>query len=371
MVWLFCGFFGLTMVMSSEGQDAEQYVLRLEQYHHSDTRWNALVSSFYAPSSNNVDVLNPIITFLVAFFTDQSRFLFMAYGLIFGFFYSRNIWYLIERYAQPIRGPALWLLICFAMIVGLWQINGFRFWTAAHIFLFGALPMLCERKLKYAGWAVLAVLMHFAYLLPVVVLLSYRLVGPRLFLLLAFFIGTFFVSQLNVEFIQNAVNQLPVAFEERAEIYTSPVAIDRFQDREVTFNWYITWAPQLFRWFLIGGIVLLVFQPMRLTPEMKWVAGFALLFGGVANLTSLIPSGGRFITVSNFFLAASIFWFLQYWGKRWSFYRYAYAAIPVMALFLVVAGRYLSGGLSLLSVLGNPIIGILVNAQTAIIELIK
>src|SRR5699024_1023376 len=118
---------------------------------------------------------------------------------IYGFFFSRNIWYVMERLEGKIRPATILLFSCFCLVMPFWFINGFRMWTAAHIFIYGLLPYLFEGRKSGLVIAVLSILVHYAFIVPVGVLFAYLLLGNRLIIYFLFFVTTFFVSEINIE----------------------------------------------------------------------------------------------------------------------------------------------------------------------------
>ncbi len=132
-----------------------------------------LWQSFYSDSSGYVDILQPMVTYLVSRFTDNPTILFTIFGLIFGYFYSRNIWYVLGKIHGGITLVLFVFVLTFALINPIWNINGFRMWTAAQIFLYGTLPYLLEGKSKGLIWAAVSVFVHFSFLLPLTVLVLF------------------------------------------------------------------------------------------------------------------------------------------------------------------------------------------------------
>src|SRR5690606_20695017 len=123
---------------------------------------NFLDLFFSDEESSYLDFAAPVITFVIARFTENYAILFGTYALIFGFFYSRNIWFILDRMKEDIKPAALIVFIMICLLVPFWSINGFRFWTATHVFIYGMLPyMFLEKHPKYLLIASLSVLFHF------------------------------------------------------------------------------------------------------------------------------------------------------------------------------------------------------------------
>ena len=146
LVWFFVIFFGFTLTIilaDTEGQaDSTRYRDKFVAMAGQQVNFDNISVLFYDEDSQVLDVIETIVIFTVSRFTGNYHVLFAVFGLIFGYFYSRNIWYLIDRAGKRIATENIPIILTFAFVVGFWEINGFRFWTATHIFLFGALPYL-------------------------------------------------------------------------------------------------------------------------------------------------------------------------------------------------------------------------------------
>ena len=149
IVWLFVIFYGFTIVIEDKAMDASRIIDKFEAAAKTQITTRNFISLLYDKDSQTLDIIEPVLVFLVSRVTTNWHFLFAVFGLIFGFFYSRNIWYLIDRAGGQIKKINLINILVFSVLVGFWQINGFRFWTATHMFFFGAMPFLLERKKKY------------------------------------------------------------------------------------------------------------------------------------------------------------------------------------------------------------------------------
>jgi len=98
--WIFCVFFGYTFIVAKNDQsykDSARIAQLLVYYANADMSLGELFRSFYSESSNMVDIVQPLIIFLVSRFTNSSRVLFTILAVIFGYFYSRNIWYVLGQ----------------------------------------------------------------------------------------------------------------------------------------------------------------------------------------------------------------------------------------------------------------------------------
>ena len=172
--WLACIYMGAVQIFQPEGtmlgtgRDAGRYVMDLIEMHDNVQSFSEVTSTFFDGRTN--DIFQPTLTFLVSRFTDNGHVLFFFLAIIFGFFYSRNVWYVLEK--LPDRIPSgIWLLIaCFFLVCPIWAINGFRMWTALHVFIYGALPFALEGKKDKLVWSFLSVLVHSSFIIVIVIL---------------------------------------------------------------------------------------------------------------------------------------------------------------------------------------------------------
>src|SRR5690606_37606352 len=149
----------------SKGSDINHYVALNEYfYFHISSISEAYV---YFLDSGDIDITKYIVTFLVSRMTYSQPILTGIFAFIFGYFYSKNVFYLFQKCKGPITGWTWILIIIFMLIVPFLLINGFRFWTATHVYVFGLLPYLLEGKKRCLWFCGLSVVFHFAYLLPV------------------------------------------------------------------------------------------------------------------------------------------------------------------------------------------------------------
>ena len=114
---LFCVFFGFTFVFSTDldqGSDSSRYAAWLIEMHNKEISWPNFINTLYNSNDGKLDILQPLLTYIVAIFTDDPRFLFAVFALVFGFFYAQNIWFLFEK--VKIKSNTLHLLFIIIFI---------------------------------------------------------------------------------------------------------------------------------------------------------------------------------------------------------------------------------------------------------------
>jgi len=359
--WAFCAFYGFAFAIGteSEGSDIVRYAGRVEYMHSLNMSFAEMIQ--YFSDSVQIDMLHIIIGLILAPFTGSQPVLTMVYGIVFGFFFSRNMWYVLERLEGKLLPATFILLTCFFLVNPIWSINGFRMWTATHIFLYGLLPYLCEGKKNGVWIAACSILVHFSFLVPVSVLLIYMMAGNRLALYYSFFIATFFISEIDIgTFNQFVENYLPEVFQDRSESYRREGQVEAFRDGAGGTNrWYAIWYRPALNWVLTGFLSVLFFKDRDFFESNRaWLNlfCFVLLFYGVANLFSSIPSGGRFLVLASLCALALIIIYIQNQPREKLMQWYIYASSPALFLYIIVSIRIALYSTSATTLLGNPII---------------
>ena len=366
ILWAFVAFYGMCFAIGSEsqGSDIVRYVAEIESLHAVELSFNGAIN--YYLQSGEIDIFRTIIALLVSRITDSQAALTFVFGTIFGFFFSRNMWYVLERLQGKLRPITLFIFTCFFLVVPIWYMNGFRMWTAAHIFLYGLLPYLFEGKRQGAIVSSLAILMHFSFLVPVFVLYGYMFAGNRLTIYFIFFLSTFFISEINIEFINTIMeNYAPEILQERTESYRVESEAGGGSGGGGPV-WYARWYNRALKWAVMGFLVVLYLKGRNFFKENKgWLRffSFTLLLYGTANILSNIPSGSRYVTVVNLCALALITLYVQNREDDLMMKRFIVLAMPALLLFIVVAFRIGLYSMSATAILGNPIIAFFLSGE--------
>lgn len=375
VIWAFCGYFGFTMVTTSQGADVDRYRSTLAFMHQQHLSLDSLLGMLYSQTTAFVDVVQPFITFAVARFTGDPRILFLVFGLVFGYFYSRNIEYIGSMIETEHRRWSLYLLVLFAFLVPIWEINGFRFWTAAQVFVFGALPYLIERNKASLVWTWLSVFVHFSFIVPAAVLTAYALGGSRLNIYFILFLLSFTISELNLGALRHTLaSYAPHFLIPRVNSYFNSRYAEAISTQLLSSNWYAQWYVSAMKYGLDALLTFAFLSRRRLILErddMTRLLSFTFLFSAFANLASLVPSGGRFLTVSFFFSLGFLLLATQDERVMVRLKPLLALTVPLCLLFVVVTVRIGFDFISYLALIGNPFIAPFIGNGLPLITLIK
>ena len=180
LFWLFCVYFGFTFVIQ-EGSyaDSIRVIRHFQEMSASGIGLNELWGTFYDARTGNIDIVQSLVSFIVSRFTSDYRILYAVFGFIFGYFYSRNIWIIINKTKSRITlFPAI-LLLAFVFVDGIWNINAFRFNAATHIYMYGVLSYFLEGKKNKLIYPVLAIFVHWSFVIALLLLAIYLLAKNR------------------------------------------------------------------------------------------------------------------------------------------------------------------------------------------------
>ena len=134
VVYLFLIYYGLTFIIGGEGLDSFVYAMKL-----ADTA-SVPFSDFFKVATGlyntdaSLDIVQPLITFIVSRFTTDHKYMFAIFAALFGFFYLKSIDLLHAQFMKNSNHNAMIHLFFFVFIMPIFYINGFRMWTAARVF---------------------------------------------------------------------------------------------------------------------------------------------------------------------------------------------------------------------------------------------
>jgi EpsG family len=373
-VWLFVIFYGYTMYRP-EIMDSTRYVINLINLYNTPISWDVFVKNFYSDDSDTVDLYQPLITFILSRFTKDGNILFAVFGVVYGYFYSRNIWLVIDLAKGKKVDRTFWVLvIAFICVLGFWNLNGVRMWTAAHVFFYGGFQYLVNNKRKSILIAASSVLIHFSFVLPVAALILFAFVKIPWRILYFLFIGSFSLSTLNIAAVRTKFESIAPAFLlPRVDRYTNDEYVEAVSDLNESAVWYIKYYTNSLMWFIVILFTIIYFKNSKTNKDSKSFSnlfGFSLLILAIGNITSLLPSGGRFVLVAQLFgVALLIYCYTQF--DDFMYKRWLTLIIPMLYFFILISMRISFDTISFMTIFSNPILASFVDLPIPLIDLFK
>jgi hypothetical protein len=376
-VWLFVVFFGFSM-SKPEIVDSSRYVTKLKVLHESESSWQGFVETLYEldeRGSGNLDLYQPIVTYVVSLFTSNGDLLFAVFGLVFGFFYSRNCWFLLQSVQNQSMSWPLWLLfITFLCVIGFWTLGGVRMWTAAHVFFYGTFLYLMQRKKVGILIACLSLLIHFSFMLPLAFFIFYVFFKPSHKILFYLFISSFFISALDLTFVNTVIESYaPDFIVPRVQNYVSEEYADVITEKNVEGNWYILLYSKTLNWAIAIMFSFIYFKNnSELAASKSWynLFGFSMVVLIIGNLLSGVPTGGRYLMIAQLFAMATIFLAMCI-NTDSRVQRPVKFVAPILIFFIIVSIRVAFDSMTVDTVFSNPLFASFVKIGTPLIDWIK
>lgn len=381
--WLVCVYLGAIQIycpaghVLGDGADGGRYALQLIDMHNRELGLFEQIHFNFA-ESGTMDYYQLILTWIVSLATDNPHVLFACFAFVFGFFYSRNMWYVLERISGSINITIFIFISLLFLTCPIWQINGVRMWTAAHIYMYSVFPYIWEGDRKRLIWLFAVPFVHFSYLYFVIlslvfVLLPYRVLSENkivtyclsILLVLSFIVGTLQLPAITV-FLENFS---PESYQDRIDIYTADHAFDNMRESRMKVNWYVTASNNIYYW--VSNILLLLLSfNSKLVPQERKLLNFCLLISGIANIASQVPSGARFLIIAHLFTISLIIWQLY---KKASPFFFRIAKLTSIPLIITIIFSVRTGldfyGISM--IVGNFFTSLIWDNNIPIINFIK
>ena len=297
----------------------------------------------------SLDFIEPLIIFTVSRFTDYHGVLFGVYAFIFG---GLMIYYLNRVHLHFLKFPninAFIFLILLIFVNPINGINGFRMWTAAWIFSVGVINYLHEAKWRHILFASVAMFLHFSFGPLIVLLLIYKLLGNRTLLFAILAIITFFIAELNIKQVQTIAEHINPATGSKINAYTDERYIEKVSNYKNQSAWFVTLNQKGILYYTVALLVIIYVRTKgvfknRVTDNFY---SFTLLLLSFANISALLPSGGRFYTIFNIFVFTTGVLYYVYELKSKKLELINWIGLPLVILFVIFSFRLLTDPASL------------------------
>lgn len=381
VIWAFIVFYGVTFAIGPESADSDinRHIESVKDYHHEsmtfEKGWNQYVRS------PEIDVLTLFLKIAISRFTENGHLLLILYCIIFGYFFSNNICISFKHISEnhKISYFVTVLLTCLFFAAPIEEINGLRFITATHVFLYGLLRFfLFKREKRYLFWCLLApLLFHFSLIFPLFILGLYLLLGNKIRLYFVIFIISLFITSLPIKIFNSVFDAYaPDILKKRTASYRMEKAVDEYRSKYLegkNQNWYATFYKTGLKWSLISYLILFYFRKFKLIKKFSIyssIYSFVLLLFAFTNVLLYVPGGIRFLLLT-FFLSLFISIIIFNNIKNDKILKLSKEiTFPFLLLFILVSIRSSLYNLSLTCVLGNPFFAIFTIGETISINFI-
>lgn len=372
LIWMFSVFAGFAFVIGNEGSDINRYKDRF--LIHSNSSTSLLEFCNNTLLEGNFDIIQPFLSFVVSRFTKDFRIYLGLIGFIYGYFFSRNLFIVLNHYQIQInRYNAVFVLI-FAVLFAFWDINVMRFTLAAQVFLYGWLVWNVKKSVYGFVFKIISIFLHFSFTLVVIISILHRLIPKNVKWSFVIYFVSIFISGLTVDKFNgnSAILQIPEIFSTRSDSYLNQDYAEKKIDMHLEKNFRGKYYQDSLKY---GVFILMIYAfsnrnrliTNRLNIDLFVFSNYCL---GFFNLLNSIPSMNRFLFVSylfTFILFLSIFFFRENAKDR----RILILVYPLLLFYLVVKIRIGFEFTSLFTYFGSPIFTAFSENFEPIIKLIK
>ncbi len=326
VVYLFLILFGFTIIIGDIGNDSFEYAKQFIEYNKvSLSQFLSSMEELYS-TEEKMDVVKHLIMFLVSRFSEDYRYLFGVFAAIFGYFYLKSINSQYDQYRTLKNINVYLFFIYFTFAINpIFNINGFRFWTASWVFFWGAYNFIVNKEKKFFVLAIASSLFHFSFIFPILLLIVYLLLGNRNKIYFVILIFSFFIKEVALSIFPQIGELFGGGLGLKVSGYTGEARFEviEAQSEYASENglWYM-WLPGIINFYYFLFVLLYLYWKYKsvLTKDLKNKFSFALLLFGAINLVSFVPSMGRFRTLIYMFViifAISVMNLINYRKIKW------------------------------------------------------
>lgn len=377
VIWIFIVFYGAVFYIAADSNsDSVRYAKLLVTMHQDLYGLGDLLSQFFAEKSRYQDVYQPLLTYFVSRLTDQHWLLFASFGVLFGFVYTRNVWFLIDRVPAPM-GPLFGFLIAaFAFSVDIGSgLNGVRMWTALHVFVFCVLHYFATGDRKFLLLLLLTPMIHFSFWLPVALMAGFLQTRHFGLMIYGFFIISSGSVILDLSIVKDFMAYMPLPIEQRASGYILSADVNSMSldERVESQVWFLRWNYTMLAAFVLFSTSWMVWRGcLRQRDLVRELLVFGMLMYAVVNLVSYIPSLGRFYNLAEMLLLAALILFLADRSRSKAIDRRVFGAAGLLLTINLVLGvRLMLNFASIWLLAGNVFLSPFVEADLSLYELVN
>jgi hypothetical protein len=354
--FIFCVFFGLCFMTTSEGLDSYKHLQNFLLYENNG--YELLRDHFQSILKGEADpeLYVPLVNFFLSRFTTSGIILFGFHGLIYSFFYIGSIRLVHEKMGVISNKLTLGLFLMVIFLFPIHQINAVRWFTAMWCFVYCALRYFNGEK-RFLLYAFGAGLIHFSLYLAPLFLIGSIIIGYRPKILLIIALLSFAVPRLEGNSLVNNKEGIGInSIEDRTESYTLDTNVEQRNEGLAKTNWYVRFRYDAILYFMVAMSLVYLFYEFKSTKSIfiQKIYTYLFLWGSFVNYTFNIPSfGGRMRFL--FWVLLAIFFVIELSSKKNRFEKeLGWFAMGAILLYALVDFRAYSDWVSA-QVLSTPV----------------
>ncbi|OYU81520.1 MAG: hypothetical protein CFE23_03375 [Flavobacterium sp. BFFFF1] len=372
IIVFFYGLFGFTFIYS-ETSDSFRHAITFESAANRPfVEFFEIVSGLYSEDGQKPDIFMDFIAFVVSRFTNDSRFFFMALGLILSWMLMKNIDLFNKLYAKKKTTIGLIFLVFLFVLIPPSRILSFRHYLASMVYLFAVYQYFTTKKPIFLIAIACSVFVHFGFLLVVALFFVYKYIGKSrnniyyVLIILSFF----FAEQASAVIRQFGVG-LDIGVDKVVNGYTNEKYLQRVSEYQENRVGIINVYIRLTTLFMFFSILYHKFRNKFFDAISEQLYSFALLIFAFVNFTQGLESiTNRFSIV--FQLLTCVFYIHLYTNnevKKSNIFKYT--SIGFLLLNFVILTRITIEYANIVMVTPLLPLSFLTDSQTTILDFIK
>ena len=376
ILWGFFIFYGMTILIPDFASDHDlvRYQMAFER---GISRKNLpFIEAFMIPYGKGIysagDFYLNFMNLVVARISNNFRVFLMVIALVLGFFCSRNLT-IAFKYLNTNKKTVFTFILFFTclMIYPFWSIAGYRFVTAANIFIYGVLHLELYKKNRYFIFILVSPLVHFTFYFALLVYILYKIIGNRFTIYLTFLLVSLFASNINPQTLHGNSELAPVFMQNKIRGYTSERNVKSVRLQESRANWYVKGHTQALLFGTLYLVVLLWWKRKKMRKSATYynLLCFGLLLLAISTLLSPIPSMFRFSLAAIFIIMVSLM-LINFKTKLFNSYSSALALLLFLG-FIIVRVRIGFDETGLNTLFLNPFISSFFPDSPPLIDFVK
>jgi hypothetical protein len=375
-ILLFSFFFGISFVIApGSNSDSHRYSNELYFLNKNPVDFTKYISSVYSEDGSKIDVYQPLLTWFVSKFTDDYKWLFAVFAMVFGFFWFQSIAIIRDKLPDKLGGIILIVFILFVFINPIWNINGVRMWTAVNVFFYGLLLL----QIKHNKWGLVFIFLssfiHFSLIIAVVLFLAYAVIPlKKSYIFFSLYLLTFFIGELNLDALKDYFELLP-GFAQSRKGYLNESLLEGEKLEILQSSLHIRMYHDFLKYLILVITFWIFYKVTRRVQslDLKLLNWYnqALFFGAFSNLAACVASGARFEIITNLLMLSSFLWLLSH--KKESYMpTWMNTPLFIMSLFIVVVQiRMGLDYIGLFYFIGNPLVNMIFIDKIPFVDFIK
>ncbi len=300
--WVFFIFFivyGLCFSAEFDAADSFYYAEDLRAFSSNpELQFSQTMQEFFSPDSHIKDIFVYALYYITCLLAGDNYHVFFALvAIVFGYFFLRSFKFITDDDTFNTTPFFVTLAIIFTLSNPIFNINGVRFWTAAWMAVYATFQILLRKKKRYLLLLIILPLVHGSYYIFWFFFVIAVLVRHFHDLLPYIFFISFFVTDVALQILPDYTDFLPPFLQHMVWSYTeSDMAIRKMTGEEAAEEaLYARILMSLPKYFHVLMIFLLVQAQNYFKDEKsRDFLGFILGYGTLINMSSMIPSMGRF-----------------------------------------------------------------------------